>query len=171
MNDEKANKIMSSEKLDDVLPKYESIKLSGKNLAQQYVSAFNTGMNIYQCINYLQGNIDWAINAINDIVKSWNNEVSESIDKSKAIVRETTTEQFNTEWTNKQPELIEQVNTLITNQFNNYKYVEGKVIEVAEAEKPTIKEPEQQATAQDKIEAQVMYTALMTDTLLEESEV
>lgn len=52
----------------------------------------------------------------------------------------------------------------------NYKFVECKVIEVAEAEKPTIKEPEQQATAQDKIEAQVMYTAMMTDTLLEESE-
>lgn len=52
----------------------------------------------------------------------------------------------------------------------NYKFVEGKVIEVAEADKPTIKEPEQQTTAQDKIEAQVMYTALMTDTLLEESE-
>lgn len=52
----------------------------------------------------------------------------------------------------------------------NYKYVEGKVVEIAEAEKPTVKEPEQQATAQDKIEAQVMYTAMMTDTLLEESE-
>lgn len=52
----------------------------------------------------------------------------------------------------------------------NYKFVEGKVIEVTEADKPTIEEPEQQATAQDKIEAQVMYTALMTDTLLEESE-
>lgn len=52
----------------------------------------------------------------------------------------------------------------------NYKYVEGKVIEVEEAEKPTIKEPEQQATALDNIEAQVMYTAMMTDTLLEESE-
>lgn len=53
----------------------------------------------------------------------------------------------------------------------NYKFVEGKVIEVAEADKPTIKEPEQQVTSQDKIEAQVMYTALITDTLLEESEV
>lgn len=52
----------------------------------------------------------------------------------------------------------------------NYRFVEGKVVEVAEEEKPTIKEPEQQATAQDKIEAQVMYTAMMTDTLLEESE-
>ena len=52
----------------------------------------------------------------------------------------------------------------------NYKFVEGKVIEVAEEDKPKVVDPEQQATAQDKIEAQVMYTALMTDTLLEESE-
>ena len=52
----------------------------------------------------------------------------------------------------------------------NYKFVEGKVVEAAEEEKPTNKEPEQQATAQDKIEAQVMYTAMMTDTLLEENE-
>lgn len=52
----------------------------------------------------------------------------------------------------------------------NYKYVEGKVVEVAEEDKPKVVDPEQQATAQDKIEAQVMYTALMTDTLLEESE-
>lgn len=52
----------------------------------------------------------------------------------------------------------------------NYKFVAGKVVEVAEEEKPTIKEPEQQATAQDRIEAQVLYTAMMTDTLLEESE-
>jgi hypothetical protein len=52
----------------------------------------------------------------------------------------------------------------------NYKYVEGKVIEVAEVDKPKVVDPEQKATAQDKIEAQVMYTALMTDTLLEGSE-
>ena len=52
----------------------------------------------------------------------------------------------------------------------NYKYVEGKVIEVAEKDKPEVVDPEQQATTQDKIEAQVIYTALMTDTLLEESE-
>lgn len=52
----------------------------------------------------------------------------------------------------------------------NYRFLEGKVVEVAEGDKPTIEEPEQQATAQDRIEAQVMYTAMMTDTLLEESE-
>lgn len=52
----------------------------------------------------------------------------------------------------------------------NYRFLEGKVVEVAEEDKPKVVDPEQQATAQDKIEAQVMYTALMTDTLLEESE-
>jgi hypothetical protein len=52
----------------------------------------------------------------------------------------------------------------------NYKHVNGKVVEVSEEDKPKVVDPEQQATAQDKIEAQVMYTAMMTDTLLEESE-
>lgn len=52
----------------------------------------------------------------------------------------------------------------------NYKFAEGKLVEISEDEKSEIVQPEQQATAQDKIEAQVMYTALMTDTLLEESE-
>lgn len=141
MNDEKTNKIMSSEELDNVLPKYEPIKLSGKNLAQNYVSAFNTGMNIYQCINYLQGNIDWTIKAVNDVVKSWNTEVSESIDQSKAIVRETTTEQFNTEWTNKQPELIEQVNTLTTNQFNNEKSIFNDELNALDARMDTFSNP------------------------------
>lgn len=52
----------------------------------------------------------------------------------------------------------------------NYKYVEGNVVEVAEEDKPKVVDPVEQATVQDKIEAQIMYTALMTDTLLEESE-
>lgn len=38
----------------------------------------------------------------------------------------------------------------------NYKFVEGKVIEVAEAEKPTIKEPKKEPTEQEKINAQLM---------------
>ena len=111
--------MMNNEKEKDaILPKYDPLKLNSINLAQNYVSAFNTGMNIYQCVNQLQGYIEWVVKAVNDVVKSWNVQVGESIDQSKAIVRETTTEQFNTEWTNKQPELIEQVNTLTTNQFN-----------------------------------------------------
>lgn len=116
MNNEKD--AIDTSKLDEILPKYDPLKLNSINLAQNYVSAFNTGMNIYQCVNQLQGYIEWVVKAVNDVVKSWNVQVGESIDQSKAIVRETTTEQFNTEWTNKQPELIEQVNTLTTNQFN-----------------------------------------------------
>lgn len=38
----------------------------------------------------------------------------------------------------------------------NYKYVEGRVIEVAEADKPTIKEPKAVPTEQEKINAQLM---------------
>ena len=38
----------------------------------------------------------------------------------------------------------------------NYKYVEGKVIEVAEADKPPIEEPKAVPTEQDKINAQLM---------------
>jgi hypothetical protein len=38
----------------------------------------------------------------------------------------------------------------------NYKFVEGKVIEVADAEKPTIEEPKAVPTEQDKINAQLM---------------
>lgn len=38
----------------------------------------------------------------------------------------------------------------------NYKYVEGKVIEVAETEKPTIEEPKSVPTEQEKINAQLM---------------
>lgn len=38
----------------------------------------------------------------------------------------------------------------------NYKYVEGKVIEVAEGDKPTIEEPKAVPTEQEKINAQLM---------------
>lgn len=42
--------------------------------------------------------------------------------------------------------------------------------EIAELEKIQAEMPEEQPTQQDRIEAQVMYTALMTDTLLESEE-
>lgn len=38
----------------------------------------------------------------------------------------------------------------------NYKYVEGKVIEIAEADKPTIEEPKAVPTEQEKINAQLI---------------
>lgn len=38
----------------------------------------------------------------------------------------------------------------------NYKYVNGKVVEVAEADKPKVVEPKAEPTEQDKINAQLM---------------
>lgn len=38
----------------------------------------------------------------------------------------------------------------------NYKYINGKVVEVAEADKPTIEEPKAEPTEQEKINAQLM---------------
>ena len=49
-----------------------------------------------------------------------------------------------------------------------YKYVNGQIIERTQAEMDADwHEPEAVATQADRIEAQVLYTALMTDTLLE----
>lgn len=98
--------VIDESKLNNILPKYDELKLSGKNLAQQYVSAFNTGMNIYQCINHLQGYIEWVIKAVNDVVVQWNETVdsqikyaiNESIKESVKESVKATTEQFNIEW-------------------------------------------------------------------------
>ena len=118
MNDEKEKNAIDTSNLDSILPKYDPLKLNGINLAQNYVSAFNTGMNIYQCVNQLQGYIEWLINSVNTVVKTWNDSVDETLSMSIKIVKDTTTQQFNVAWEEKQPVLTEQVNTLTTNKFD-----------------------------------------------------
>lgn len=130
--------IIDDGKLQNILPKYSELKLSGKNLAQQYVSAFNTGMNIYQCINQLQGYIEWVIKAVNDVVVQWNEIVDTQIKDAINASKQATTEQFNTEWTNKQPELIEQVNRLTTNQFNTEKSIFNDKLNALDARMDTL---------------------------------
>lgn len=104
-------------KLNSILPKYSELKLSGKNLAQQYVSAFNTGMNIYQCINQLQGYIEWVIKAVNDVVVQWNEivdtQIKDAINASITASKQATTEQFNIEWVKLQPTLDTRVENLV----------------------------------------------------------
>lgn len=125
-------------KLNNILPKYDELKLSGKNLAQQYVSAFNTGMNIYQCINQLQGYIEWVIKAVNDVVVQWNEivdkqikyAITESVDASvdasvKASItasKQATTEQFNVEW-EKVQHVLETFENVLETLENNVKLV------------------------------------------------
>lgn len=110
--------VIDDDKLQNILPKYSELKLSGKNLAQQYVSAFNTGMNIYQCINQLQGYIEWVIKAVNDVVVQWNEIVDKQIKYAISASKQATTEQFNTEWENVQPVLKALSKQATTEQFN-----------------------------------------------------
>lgn len=110
--------IIDDDKLKNILPKYSELKLSGKNLAQEYVSAFNTGMNIYQCINQLQGYIECVIKAVNDVVVQWN-EIIDS--QTKDIInasKQATTEQFNIEWQKNKAQLDTEIEGIIQNQFN-----------------------------------------------------
>ena len=115
MNDEKTNKIMSSEELDGVLPKYEPIKLSGKNLAQNYVSAFNTGMNVYQCLNYLQGYVYTLVTAMNETIEAWNTVVP----LLEQATKEWTDEEFDYKWSILKPQVIKLVTNLTLETFNN----------------------------------------------------
>ena len=80
--------IIDDGKLQNILPKYSELKLSGKNLAQQYVSAFNTGMNIYQCINQLQGYIEWTVKAVNDVVIQWNENIEKNLENTMQHVKD-----------------------------------------------------------------------------------
>lgn len=149
MINEKEKHAIDTSELDKILPEYDPLKLNSINLAQNYVSAFNTGMNIYQCVNQLQGYIEWVIKAVNDVVKLWNVKVGETLGQSIAITKETTTEQFNIEWTNKQPELIEQVNTLTSNKFNNEKSIFNDELKTLNTRMDTFTKLEEGSTTAD----------------------
>lgn len=110
--------VIDESKLNDILPKYDELKLSGKNLAQQYVSAFNTGMNIYQCINQLQGYIEWVIKAVNDVVVQWNEIVDKQIKYAITESKQATTEQFNVEWDKNKAQLDVEIKGMVKDQFN-----------------------------------------------------
>lgn len=109
--------IIDDGKLQNILPKYSELKLSGKNLAQQYVSAFNTGMNIYQCINQLQGYNEWLIKAVNDVVIQWNEIVDKQIKDAINATKEATTEQFNIEWAKNKAQLDVEIKGMVQDQF------------------------------------------------------
>lgn len=110
--------IIDDDKLQSILPKYNELKLSGVNLAQQYVSAFNTGMNIYQCINQLQGYVEWVIKAVDDVVVQWNEIVDSQLQNSINATKQATTEQFNIEWQKNKDQLDTEIEGIIQEQFN-----------------------------------------------------
>lgn len=109
--------IIDDDKLQSILPKYDELKLSGVNLAQQYVSAFNTGMNIYQCINQLQGYIEWVIKAVNGVVVQWNDTVDSQLQGTINATKKATTEQFNIEWQKNKAQLDTEIDGIIQDHF------------------------------------------------------
>lgn len=110
--------IIDDDKLQSILPKYSELKLGGKNIAQQYVSAFNTGMNIYQCINQLQGYIECVVKAVDDVVVQWNEIVDSQLQDSINATKQATTEQFNIEWKKNKTQLDTEIEGIIQKQFN-----------------------------------------------------
>lgn len=122
MNNEKEKDAIDTSKPDEILPKYDPLKLNSINLAQNYVSAFNTGMNIYQCVNQLQGYIEWVIKAVNDVVEQWNeivdSQIKDAINESVTASKQATTEQFNVEWANNKEKLDVEIEGMIQDQFN-----------------------------------------------------
>ena len=101
--------------INNFLPEFEPIKLSGKNLAQQYVSAFNTGMNVYQCLNYLQGYVYTLVTAMNETIEAWNTVVP----LLEQATKEWTDEEFDYKWSILKPQVIELVTNLTLETFNN----------------------------------------------------
>lgn len=100
--------------INNFLPEFEPLKLSGKNLAQQYVSAFNTGMNIYQCLNYLQGYVYTLVTAMNETIEAWNTVVP----LLEQATKEWTDEEFDYKWSILKPQVIELVTNLTIEIFN-----------------------------------------------------
>ena len=117
--------------IEHFLPQFTPVQLSGENLAQQYVSEFNTGMNIYQCLNYLQGYIGWLVKAVNDVVKKWNKNVEEVLTYCIEITKKITKEEFDKHWAELKPQVIELVKTTTTEQFNyEWSQLKPQVIEL-----------------------------------------
>ena len=115
--------------IENFLPEFEPLKLSGKNLAQQYVSAFNTGMNIYQCLNYLQGYVYTLVTAMNETIEAWNAVVP----LLEQATKEWTDEEFDYKWSILKPQVIELVTNLTIETFNkSWEELKPVVIKLAQ---------------------------------------
>lgn len=115
--------------INNFLPEFEPLKLSGKNLAQQYVSAFNTGMNVYQCLNYLQGYVYTLVTAMNETIEAWNTVVP----LLEQATKEWTDEEFDYKWSILKPQVIELVTNLTIETFNkSWKELKPVVIKLAQ---------------------------------------
>lgn len=58
--------------MEKKLPEFKPLPELG-NVASNYMSAFNVGMNIYEALAYLQGYVQIAYTSLDDLIDDWNN--------------------------------------------------------------------------------------------------
>lgn len=58
--------------MEKKLPEFKPLPELG-NVASNYMSAFNVGMNIYEALSYLQGYVQITYNSVDELIDDWNN--------------------------------------------------------------------------------------------------
>lgn len=77
--------------MEKKLPEFKPLPELG-NVASNYMSAFNVGMNIYEALTYLQGYVQITYNSVNDLIDDWNNFENYVTENIKQIANEKTQE-------------------------------------------------------------------------------
>lgn len=80
--------------MEKKLPEFKPLPELG-NVASNYMSAFNVGMNIYEALAYLQGYVQITYNSINDLIDDWNNFENYVTENINQIANEKTQEILN----------------------------------------------------------------------------
>lgn len=76
------------------LPEFKPLPELG-NVASNYMSAFNVGMNIYEALTYLQGYVQITYNSMDDLIDDWNNFEQYVTENIQMIANEKTQEILN----------------------------------------------------------------------------
>lgn len=76
------------------LPEFKPLPELG-NVASNYMSAFNVGMNIYEALTYLQGYVQITYNSMDELINDWNNFEKYITENIQVISNEKTQEILN----------------------------------------------------------------------------
>lgn len=80
--------------MEKKLPEFKPLPELG-NVASNYMSAFNVGMNIYEALAYLQGYVQITYDSVNDLIDDWNNFEKYVTENINQIANEKTQEILN----------------------------------------------------------------------------
>lgn len=80
--------------MENKLPEFKPLPELG-NVASNYMTAFNVGMNIYEALAYLQGYVQITYNSMDELINDWNNFEDYVTENIQAIANEKTQEILN----------------------------------------------------------------------------